>query len=185
MIVSSQKREVCTCVSSLCSAEMATGVTLVVATVHKPTTHPSKLCSCTVIAEVGYVLEIEVYGTVSRGGLQKKLDDLEVCPSHQNCDCCKNPNNLWRCFCALHRKSTAGRCFDGSTREQQNLCYKRPSGARQQGNVCTTTGSTVVPKMCESISGIAQFLSCKEKVITLPAWLSSPAIMVPMVCVEG
>lgn len=48
------------------------------------TAHLSMLCSCTVLLEVEYALEMEkeVNGTLSRGGLQNKLDDLEVCSSH-------------------------------------------------------------------------------------------------------
>lgn len=60
---------------------MATGPDLVVATIHKPrlADSPPELCSCSVLLEVQCALEIEVYGTVSRGGLQNKLNYLEVC----------------------------------------------------------------------------------------------------------
>lgn len=116
-------------------------------------------------------MEKDIYGAVSRGGLQNRLSGSMPFPlklwllQKQ-----LNPNTLSRCFCALHRKSAAERCFDGSLEQQQTLCYKRPLGTGQQGYVCTTTGSTVVPKMCEGISGIAQFLGCKGEVISLPSW---------------
>lgn len=60
-------------------------------------------------------MEKDIYGTVSRGGFQNRLSGSMPFPlklwllQKQ-----LNPNTLSRCFCALHRKSAAERCFDGS-----------------------------------------------------------------------
>lgn len=70
--------------------------------------------------------------------------------------------------------------------KKQNLCYKRPSGAGQQGYVYTTIGSTVVPKMCEVFQEPHNFSVVREKLLPCLLELSSPAMTeVPRVCVEG
>lgn len=152
---------------------MATGPASVVATIHKPrlADSPPELCSCSVLLEVQCALEIEVYGTVSRGGLQNKLNYLEVC------DRCKSnwtPITCVDVFVLCTGKALQGDVLMVPLEKKQNLCYKRPSGAGQQGYVYTTIGSTVVPKMCEVFRESPNFSVVRKS--CYPACLSSPLL---------